>query len=182
MLFAAALAIALAQVVIPPSVPATASPVIAVTAATASPVTPAAASPCPSSSPNPPDGVASPAPSPGPCASAAPLKQIGSVSTLGRKANLVGVADAASEGTIDQEQISTRPLLRPGEVLEAIPGLVITQHSGEGKANQYYLRGFQLDHGTDLESTIDGIPINLPTHAHGQGYSDINWLMPEIVS
>ena len=89
---------------------------------------------------------------------------------------------AASEGTIDQEEIATRPLLRPGEVLEAIPGLVISQHSGGGKANQYYLRGFQLDHGTDLEATIDGIPINLPTHAHGQGYSDINWLMPELVS
>ncbi len=89
---------------------------------------------------------------------------------------------AASEGTISQTQIANQPLLRPGEVLENIPGLVITQHSGEGKANQYYLRGFQLDHGTDLESTVDGIPINLPTHAHGQGYSDINWLMPEIVS
>ena len=101
---------------------------------------------------------------------------------VGRKADLVGVANAASEGTIDQQEIATRPILRPGEVLEAIPGLVISQHSGEGKANQYYLRGFQLDHGTDLESTIDGIPINMPSHAHGQGYSDINWLMPELVS
>ncbi len=94
----------------------------------------------------------------------------------------MGTAAAASQGAIGQEQIATRPILRPGEILEAIPGLVISQHSGEGKANQYYLRGFQLDHGTDLESTIDGMPINLPTHAHGQGYSDINWLMPELVS
>ncbi len=72
--------------------------------------------------------------------------------------------------------------MRPGEILEDIPGLVISQHSGEGKANQYYLRGFQLDHGTDLAGTIDGIPVNMPSHAHGQGYSDINWLMPELVS
>ena len=67
-------------------------------------------------------------------------------------------------------------------MLEEIPGLVISQHSGEGKANQYYLRGFQLDHGTDLAGTIAGIPVNMPTHAHGQGYSDINWVMPELVS
>jgi hypothetical protein len=115
-----------------------------------------------------------------PCASPA-LKEIGRTS-VGRRANLVGASGAASEGTITQEQIATRPLLRPGEILEAIPGLVISQHSGEGKANQYYLRGFQLDHGTDLESTINGMPVNLPTHAHGQGYSDINWVIPELVS
>jgi hypothetical protein len=102
--------------------------------------------------------------------------------TAGRERNLVGSANAASEGDINQEEIGTRPILRPGEVLEAIPGLVITQHSGEGKANQYYLRGFQLDHGTDLEGTIDGVPVNLPTQAHGQGYSDINWLIPELVN
>ncbi len=111
-----------------------------------------------------------------------PLREIGRVITVGRKANLVGTAAAASQGTISQEQIATRPVLRPGEILEAVPGLVISQHSGEGKANQYYLRGFQLDHGTDLESTVAGIPINMPSHAHGQGYSDINWVMPELVS
>jgi hypothetical protein len=110
------------------------------------------------------------------------LRTIAAVAVTGRKANLVGVASAASEGTIGEAEIADRPILRPGEVLEAIPGLVITQHSGEGKANQYYLRGFQLDHGTDLESTIGGIPINMVSHAHGQGYSDINWLMPELVS
>jgi hypothetical protein len=134
-------------------------------------------------------GVPSPTPSPAPTPTPTPtpspgaLKQIGSTSTvLGRGTNLVGTATAASEGTIDQEQIANRPVLRPGEVLEEIPGLVISQHSGEGKANQYYLRGFQLDHGTDLAATIAGIPVNMPTHAHGQGYSDINWLMPELVS
>jgi len=133
-------------------------------------------------------GAAAPlAPSPSPSPSASPraegLRDIGrTATTRGRQANLVGTAAAASEGTIEQQQIETRPLLRPGEVLEAIPGLIVSQHSGEGKANQYYLRGFQLDHGTDLAATIDGIPVNMPTHAHGQGYSDINWLMPELVS
>lgn len=102
--------------------------------------------------------------------------------TVGRKANLVGKAISASTGTISQEQIATRPLLRPGEVLEDIPGLVISQHSGGGKANQYYLRGFQLDHGTNLDASIVGVPVNLGSHAHGQGYSDINYLIPELVS
>jgi hypothetical protein len=120
--------------------------------------------------------MATPSPTP------KPLKQIGHVAARGRNVNLVGKVPAASAGTIDAQQIKTRPVLRPGEILEAIPGLLISQHSGEGKANQYYLRGFQLDHGTDLESTIAGTPINLPTHAHGQGYSDINWLIPELVS
>jgi hypothetical protein len=145
-----------------------------------------APAPCPSASPVAATGAAPPAsssrPSPAPCSSGTRLRTIATVATSGRKADLVGIAQAASEGTIGPEEIAARPMLRPGELLEAIPGLVISQHSGEGKANQYYLRGFQLDHGTDLESTIGGIPINLVSHAHGQGYSDINWLMPELVS
>ena len=84
--------------------------------------------------------------------------------------------------SIDREQIKTRPVFAPARFSRRFPALLISQHSGEGKANQYYLRGFQLDHGTDLEATVAGVPINLPTHAHGQGYSDINWLMPELVS
>jgi hypothetical protein len=122
---------------------------------------------------------AAPAASSSPLPAPSPLTPIAHV--IGRGSNLVRHASAASSGTIGQEEIATRPILRPGEVLEAIPGLVITQHSGEGKANQYYLRGFQLDHGTDLAGTVDGVPINLPTQAHGQGYSDINWLIPELV-
>ena len=121
--------------------------------------------------------TATPSPSPSP-----DIKTIVRATAHGRSENLVGKARAASEGSITIEQIATRPLLRPGEVLEAIPGLVISQHSGGGKANQYYLRGFQLDHGTDLESTIAGFPVNLPSHAHGQGYSDINWLIPETIA
>ena len=79
-------------------------------------------------------------------------------------------------------ELNARPITRPGELLEATPGLVVTQHSGEGKANQYFLRGYNLDHGTDLAIWVDDMPINMRTHAHGQGYADMNWLMPETVN
>src|ERR1700744_4300829 len=89
--------------------------------------------------------------------------------------------DAASAGDVTHEQIASQPLLRPGAVLENVPGLIVTQHSGEGKANQYFLRAFNLDHGTDLATEVDDMPINMPTHAHGQGYTDLNFLIPELV-
>jgi len=88
---------------------------------------------------------------------------------------------AASETRVSGEELNARPASRVGEVLEAVPGLIVTQHSGEGKANQYFLRGFNLDHGTDLAITIDGMPVNMPTHGHGQGYADINFLIPELI-
>jgi hypothetical protein len=88
---------------------------------------------------------------------------------------------AASEMRISGEEVNARPASRVGEVLEVVPGLIVTQHSGEGKANQYFLRGFNLDHGTDLAITVDGMPVNMPTHGHGQGYADINFLIPELV-
>ena len=94
----------------------------------------------------------------------------------------VSNATAASQGDVSQAQLESQPLLRPGAVLENVPGLIVTQHSGEGKANQYFLRAFNLDHGTDLSTTIDDMPVNMPTHAHGQGYSDLNFLIPELVS
>lgn len=87
----------------------------------------------------------------------------------------------ASEVVITGEEINARPATRPGEVLEAVPGLIVTQHSGEGKANQYFLRGYNLDHGTDLALSVDDVPVNMRTHAHGQGYADLNWLMPETI-
>ena len=96
--------------------------------------------------------------------------------------NLVGVASAGSEGAITAAQLAVRPVNRAAEVLETVPGMVISQHSGEGKANQYYLRGFNLDHGFDFAQTIAGIPVNMPTHAHAQGYADSNFLIPELVS
>jgi hypothetical protein len=101
--------------------------------------------------------------------------------TATRSGELFGHADSASEGTVLAAQLETRPVLRTGEVLEVVPGLVVTQHSGDGKANQYFLRGFNLDHGTDFASRVEGMPVNMPTHAHGQGYSDINFMIPELV-
>ena len=95
--------------------------------------------------------------------------------------NAVGTQDAASAGTIRRELLQSRPAQRPGEVLEFVPGVIVTQHSGDGKANQYFLRGFNLDHGTDFATRINGMPVNMPTHGHGQGYSDMNWLLPELV-
>src|ERR1700734_402174 len=89
---------------------------------------------------------------------------------------------AATAGDISQAQIQSEPLLRPAAILENVPGLIVTQHSGEGKANQYFMRAFNLDHGTDLATEVDGMPINMPTHAHGQGYTDLNFLIPELVS
>ena len=99
-----------------------------------------------------------------------------------RSTNLVGKAASASEGVVGAQQLRERPILRPGELLETVPGVIITQHSGAGKANQFFLRGFNLDHGTDLASSIDGVPINMPSHGHGQGYTDLNFLIPELVA
>jgi len=96
--------------------------------------------------------------------------------------NLVGIASAASQGAVTAVQVGARPVMRPGEVLETVPGMIISQHSGEGKANQYYLRGFNLDHGTDFSTTVAGVPVNTPTGAHAHGYSDIGFLIPELVS
>jgi len=96
--------------------------------------------------------------------------------------DLVGIASSASQGAITAKQLDVRPFMRQGEVLETVPGVIITQHSGEGKANQYFLRGFNLDHGSDFAMTVAGTPVNMPTHAHSQGYSDINFLIPELVA
>ena len=103
------------------------------------------------------------------------------MSITGHYGNAVGTSDAASQGIVRGERLTDLPLLRPGEVLETIPGMVVTQHSGDGKANQYFLRGYNLDHGTDFASFVDGVPVNMPTNAHGQGYSDLNYLIPELV-
>lgn len=96
--------------------------------------------------------------------------------------NAVGTSDAASEGKVNASLIKNRPISRTGEILEFVPGMIVTQHSGSGKANQFYLRGFNLDHGTDFATYIDEMPVNMRTHAHGQGYTDLNFLIPELVS
>ena len=94
---------------------------------------------------------------------------------------LLDSAGAASEGVVTRERLDQRQTWRPGELLEVTPGLIVTQHSGEGKANQYFLRGFNLDHGTDLAISVDGMPVNMRTHGHGQGYADTNFLIPELI-
>jgi len=100
----------------------------------------------------------------------------------GARASQLGVADSANAGTVNQNQLEMRTVYRPGELLEATPGLVVSQHSGEGKANQFYLRGFNLDHGTDLRTTVDDMPVNQRSHAHGQGWTDLNFLIPELAA
>jgi hypothetical protein len=104
-----------------------------------------------------------------------------SVNVQGRADDLVGIAQSATQGTVGAQEIEDRPILRSGEVLETVPGLIITQHAGGGKANQYFLRGFNLDHGTDFAIFLDDMPLNLPSHAHGEGYSDMNTVIPEFV-
>lgn len=103
------------------------------------------------------------------------------VSIQSTREDLQGTAASASEGVVTSKQLSTRPVLRAGDIMESVPGLVATQHAGEGKANQYFLRGFNLDHGTDFATFVDGVPVNLPTHGHGQGYTDLYFLIPELV-
>jgi outer membrane receptor protein involved in Fe transport len=116
-----------------------------------------------------------------PAASPDLVASVQRVEVDGHYDNGVGTSDAASQGTVRGERLTDLPLLRPGEVLETVPGLVVTQHSGDGKANQYFLRGYNLDHGTDFATWVDGVPVNMPTNAHGQGYTDLNFLIPELV-
>lgn len=108
-------------------------------------------------------------------------RPIDTVKIIGRIDDLIGVAVSASEGRVGAADLRPRPITREGELLESVPGVIVTQHSGEGKANQYFVRGFNLDHGTDFQTRIEGMPLNMPTHGHGQGYTDLNFLIPELV-
>ncbi|NBV22825.1 MAG: TonB-dependent receptor [Proteobacteria bacterium] len=119
---------------------------------------------------------------PTPALTNTPPTRLPDVVVGGRADDLTGIAASATQGTVGVDHLQARPLLRPGELLETIPGVIITQHSGAGKANQYFLRGFNLDHGTDFATSLNGMPVNLPTHAHGQGYTDLNWIIPELVT
>src|SRR5207237_1745902 len=110
-----------------------------------------------------------------------PIEKLDRIEVLGHYETAVGSSDAASEGSVTAKLIEARPALPPGELLEFVPGVIVTQHSGDGKANQYFLRGFNLDHGTDFATYVDGMPVNMRTHAHGQGYTDLNFLIPELV-
>lgn len=110
-----------------------------------------------------------------------PTSVLEEVTVVGQLDRLNGSPVSASQGVVAADQIELRPVMRTGEVLEVVPGLVVTQHSGDGKANQYFMRGFNLDHGTDLATSVDGVPVNMPTHGHGQGYTDINFVIPELL-
>ena len=99
----------------------------------------------------------------------------------GRALAQIGIATSGSQGVVGYRDFEDKPLSRAGELVENVPGVIATQHSGTGKANQYFLRGFNLDHGTDFAGYVDGVPINMRTHGHGQGYLDLNFLIPELV-
>ena len=116
-----------------------------------------------------------------PASMPAPPGPLEEVVVFGRDTQLLGAAEAASEGSVGGADLLVRPMLRVAELLEAVPGMVAVQHSGSGKANQYFLRGFNLDHGTDFTTYVDGMPWNLRSHGHGQGYLDVNGLLPEVV-
>ncbi|MEM7585530.1 MAG: TonB-dependent receptor, partial [Acidobacteriota bacterium] len=96
--------------------------------------------------------------------------------------DLTGIAATSSEGVSGRLSLQARPIQRAGELVETVPGMIATQHSGDGKANQYFVRGFNLDHGTDFRLTVAGMPVNMPSHGHGQGYADLNFVIPEMVS
>jgi outer membrane receptor protein involved in Fe transport len=114
-------------------------------------------------------------------AAGVPTDDLAEVVVTAHRHKLIGQVESSSQGTVTRAQLETRPVLRTGELLETVPGLVVTQHSGDGKANQYFLRGFNLDHGTDLATSVDGVPVNMHTHGHGQGYTDINFVIPELL-
>ena len=121
------------------------------------------------------------APAPRPRPDTARTRVVDTVRVIGRIDDLVGSASTASEGRVGAADLRARPIAREGELLEAVPGMIVTQHSGDGKANQYFVRGFNLDHGTDFQTRVEGMPLNMPTHGHGQGYTDLNPLVPELV-
>jgi hypothetical protein len=116
-----------------------------------------------------------------PARDSARSRSLTAIHVTGRADDLIGVAFSASQGHIGSTDLRLRPLMREAELLETVPGLIVTQHSGDGKANQYFVRGFNLDHGTDFQTRLESMPINMPSHAHGQGYTDLNFLVPELV-
>src|SRR5207248_7142049 len=119
---------------------------------------------------------------PAPSAPMNPEEPPEQVVITGIRTELLGTATTSSQGIVLRQELNELPAYRAGQLLETVPGLVVTIHSGEGKANQYLLRGFNLDHGTDLATFVDGMPINMRTHAHGQGYTDLNFFIPELAT
>ena len=118
---------------------------------------------------------------PGAASAAAADETERDILVYGRALPQIGEALSATQGVVGYEDFRNRPLSRVGELVENVPGVIATQHSGTGKANQYFLRGFNLDHGTDFAGFVDGVPVNMRSHGHGQGYLDLNFLIPELV-
>jgi hypothetical protein len=115
-------------------------------------------------------------------AGTATADSLSTVVVTAERRELIGNTSTASEGIVVNDELALTPAYRPGQLLETVPGLQVTSHSGEGKANQYLMRGYNLDHGTDLAVSVDGMPVNNPTHAHGQGYTDLNFMVPELAT
>ncbi|MFT3906499.1 MAG: TonB-dependent receptor [Steroidobacteraceae bacterium] len=126
--------------------------------------------------------IAQAADSPAPAAADAPAGQLEEVTVTAERRDLIGTATTASEGVVVNDELALAPAFRPAQLIETVPGLVATVHSGEGKASQYLMRGYNLDHGTDIALYVDDMPVNEPTHAHGQGYADMNFLIPELAT
>jgi len=123
--------------------------------------------------------------SPGPSAvspSTGAASKLDEIVVTAERMGLIGTATTSSQGVVVDDELALMPAFRPGQLLETVPGLVVTSHSGEGKANQYLMRGINLDHGTNLAVFVDGMPINEPTHTHGQGYTDLNFMIPELTT
>lgn len=90
-------------------------------------------------------------------------------------------AESASSVHFDRDDLRVRPRTQPSDILRQVPGLVVSQHAGGGKSDQYFIRGFDADHGTDIAIFADGVPVNLTSHGHGQGYADTHFLIPETI-
>ncbi|MEI9983435.1 MAG: Plug domain-containing protein [Aliidongia sp.] len=112
----------------------------------------------------------------------APAPQVENITVTASREDQIGIAETASQGSVTQEELDLRPVYRVGQLLESVPGLVVTVHSGEAKAYQYLLRGVNLDHGIDFANFLDDMPVNRPSNAHGQGYSDLNFAIPQLLA
>jgi outer membrane receptor protein involved in Fe transport len=100
--------------------------------------------------------------------------------TMLKDLNVTG-RHSAHLSEISKIDLAVNPVRSSQEILRTVPGLFIAQHAGGGKAEQMFLRGFDLDHGTDINISVDGMPVNMVSHAHGQGYADLHFLSPEVI-
>ncbi len=139
----------------------------------------------PADAPAEPVPVDAPAPQPQPKLSKADLdllKQAEAVAGEIIEINDEAPAESASSVHLDQRDLQFRSRTQVSDILRQVPGLMVSQHAGGGKSDQYFIRGFDADHGTDIAIYADGVPVNMPSHAHGQGYADTHFLIPETIN